>query len=93
MRIDATGGIGIKGLVPEGLYEGSLARSAWKRGISTVPSRRVRCDRAIVAVIQTDLFQALRARLPSQSPYRTEPFTISTVPFEDEDDDEYEYES
>src|ERR1700751_788585 len=53
MRIDIAGGIAIERLVPEGPYEGSLARSAWKRGISTVPSRRVWCDRAIVAAIQT----------------------------------------
>jgi len=53
MCINVTGSIAIKGFVPEGPYEGSLARSAWKRGISTVPSRRVWGDRAIVAAIQT----------------------------------------
>src|ERR1700752_5012321 len=53
MRIDIAGGIAIERIVPAGPYEGSPARSAWKRGVSTVPSRRVRCDRAIVAAIQT----------------------------------------
>jgi hypothetical protein len=52
MRIDVAGGVATGGFVPEGLDEGSLARSAWKRGISTVPSRRVRYDRAIVAAIR-----------------------------------------
>jgi hypothetical protein len=54
MRIDVTGRVAIETLVPQGRYEGSLARSAWKLSVPTVPSRRLRCDRSIVAATQTE---------------------------------------
>jgi len=53
MCVDVIGGIAIAGSVLEGLNEGSLARSAWKRRISTIPSRKVRFDRVIVAAFKT----------------------------------------
>src|ERR1700751_2147478 len=53
MYVNVTGRFAIEGFVPEGLYDGSLGRSAWKRDISTVPSPRVRCNRVMVVAIQT----------------------------------------
>src|SRR5580700_7600714 len=45
MRGEMSKALGPERFVPEGLHEGSLARSAWKRVIRAIPSRRERCDR------------------------------------------------
>jgi len=44
MRGDMSNAPGPGRFVPTGLYGGSLARSAWKRVIRAIPSRRERCD-------------------------------------------------
>jgi hypothetical protein len=43
MRGEMSKALGPERFVPEGLHEGSLARSAWKRAIRAI--RRERCDR------------------------------------------------